>query len=71
MTTPCQVHLYATSQDKARRVATNILEVSKKLEAKYNFFDKNSYLTALNQRKITTIDSQTKDILKQAKYFYE
>ncbi len=70
MTTPCEVHLYSTSQDRARKVAANILEVSKKLEAKYNFFDKNSYLTALNQRKITTIDHQTKEILKQAKYFY-
>ncbi len=71
MTAPCEVHLYCTSQDKARKVAAAILESSKKLEAKYNFFDKNSYLSALNQRKITTIDYQTKEILKQAKYFYE
>jgi thiamine biosynthesis lipoprotein len=71
MTTPCEVHLYCASQDKARKVAANILEASKKLEAKYNFFDKNSYLTALNQREITTIDHQTKEILKLAKYFHE
>ena len=70
MTTPCEVHLYATSQDKARKVASDILESSKKLEAKYNFYDPNSYLASLNKREVNTLDYQTKEILKQAKQFY-
>ncbi len=71
MTTPCEVHLYCASQEKARKVAASILDASKKLESKYNFFDKNSYLWALNRREISTVDYQTKEILKQAKYFYK
>ena len=70
MTTPCEVHLYATSQEKAREVASTILKASKSLETKYNFYDKNSYLSQLNQRKVDKVDTQTKEILKQAKYFY-
>ena len=70
MTTPCEVHLYATSQVKARKVAADILESSKKLEKKYNFYDKNSYLSALNQREINQVDYQTKEVLKLAKTFY-
>jgi len=70
MTTPCEVHLYATSQDKARKVASDILESSKKLEAKYNFYDPNSYLSSLNKREINTLDYQTKEVLKLAKQFY-
>lgn len=70
MTTPCEVHLYATSQDKARKVASDILESSKKLEAKYNFYNPNSYLSSLNKRETTILDHQTKEVLKLAKYFY-
>jgi len=70
MTTPCEVHIYASSHEKARKVAMDILESSKKLEAKYNFYDKNSYLSALNQRTLNTVDYQTKEIFKQAKNFY-
>jgi thiamine biosynthesis lipoprotein len=71
MTTACEVHLYASSQDKARKVAMAILETSKKLEKKYNFYDKTSYLSALNARTITAVDYQTQEVLRQAKHFYE
>jgi len=70
MTTPCEVHLYASSQDKARKVASEILESSKKLESKYNFYDPDSYLSKLNKRETQTLDHQSKEILKQAKSFY-
>ena len=70
MTTPCEVHLYASSQEKARKVASDILESSKKLEAKYNFYNPSSYLSALNKRETNTLDYQTKEVLKLAKQFY-
>ncbi|CAA6821975.1 MAG: Thiamin biosynthesis lipoprotein ApbE [uncultured Sulfurovum sp.] len=70
MTTPCEVHLFASSQEKAREVATDILGASKKLESKYNFYNPDSYLSALNQRETNTLDYQTKEVLKQAKLFY-
>ncbi|SFV61839.1 Thiamin biosynthesis lipoprotein ApbE [hydrothermal vent metagenome] len=71
MTTPCEVHLYAHSQEKARKVAMHILDTAKKLEKKYNFYDENSYLSALNQRTLLKLDYQSEEILKKAKYFYK
>ena len=71
MTTPCEVHLYASSHDKAKQVASDILKASKHLEIKYNFYDQNSYLSALNQRKENRLDRHTQEILKNAQYFYK
>jgi thiamine biosynthesis lipoprotein len=71
MTTSCEVQLYGTSQEKARKVASHILENAKKLEKKYNFFNPHSYLSALNRRETTTLDLQTKEVLKLAKRFYQ
>ena len=44
--------------------------MAKELEHKYNFYNPNSYLSALNQRKTNTLDVQTKDLLTRAKLFY-
>ena len=51
-------------------VAGKILEYSKNLEIKYNFYNPDSYLSFINQRKIQNLDTQTEDLLKKAHYFY-
>lgn len=70
MTSPCELHIYSDDALKSRNTAKKILEMAKKLEAKYNFYDPNSYLSALNQRKTVQLDPQTKDVLNRAKQFY-
>jgi thiamine biosynthesis lipoprotein len=71
MTTECEIHIYDKSETHAREVAKNILTMAKGLEKKYNFYDKESYLFALNMRNTKTLDSQTKELLLRAKKFYE
>jgi thiamine biosynthesis lipoprotein len=71
MSTPCEVILYADDKNKADSVARAILNETKKLEKKYNYYDKNSYLSKINDRKEKTLDSQTKSLLKRAKEYYE
>ena len=70
MTSPCEVHIYENDDQKARSTAQAILKMAKELELKYNFHNPNSYLSALNQRKINLLDTQTKDLLSRAKLFY-
>jgi len=70
MTSPCEVHIYAKEKSQADHIAKKILRMAKELEKKYNFYDSNSYLSALNQRKTDTLDAQTKDLLSRAKLFY-
>ncbi len=70
MTTPCELHIYSNDEVKSRSIAKKILVMAKELESKYNFYNPNSYLSALNQRKIENIDTQTKDLLTRAKLFY-
>ena len=70
MTSPCEVHIFTYSQTKANQLAKKILENSKKLEQKYNFYNPNSFLSQINQRKIDKLDFQTQEILKRAKNFY-
>ena len=70
MTTPCEVQIFTKDEYKSKLVATNILKSLKELEKKYNFYNPNSLLSQINQRKIEKIDIQTKDILTRAKQFY-
>ena len=70
MTSPCEVHIFSKDEKRAREVATQILKSSKELEKKYNFYNPNSYLSQINQRKIEILDVQTKDLLQKAKKFY-
>jgi thiamine biosynthesis lipoprotein len=70
MTSPCELHLYCNDEVKSRSIAQTILTMAKELEFKYNFYNPNSYLSALNQRKIELLDAQTKDLLTRAKLFY-
>jgi len=71
MTTPCEVHIFLNDEDKARMVAGKILKKAKELEKKYNFYDPNSLLSAINQRKVEQLDLQTEELLKKAKHFYQ
>ena len=70
MTSPCELHLYCNDEVKSRNVAKKILAMAKELEFKYNFYNPNSYLSALNQRKTDVLDVQTKDLLTRVKLFY-
>ena len=70
MTTPCEVHIFSDTEDKSRMVAGKILSRAKELEKKYNFYNQASLLSAINQRKLSKLDSQTEELLKRAKQFY-
>lgn len=70
MTSPCEVHIYAHNKSHADEVAKKILLTAKGLEQKYNFYNPNSYLSMLNQRKTNLLDAQTKDLLTRAKLFH-
>ena len=71
MTTPCEVHIFSDNEEKSRMVAGKILSRAKGLEKKYNFYNNNSLLSSLNQRKRSNLDPQTEELLKRAKQFYE
>ena len=70
MTSPCEVHIYCQDEVKARNIAKKILTMAKELEQKYNFYNPDSYLSAINQRKVEKLDAQTKDLLSRSKLFY-
>jgi thiamine biosynthesis lipoprotein len=70
MTSPCELHIYCNDELKSRNIAKKILAMAKELEHKYNFYNPNSYLSALNQRETNVLDVQTKDLLTRAKLFY-
>ena len=70
MTSPCELHIYCNNDMKSRSIAKRVLVMAKELEHKYNFYNPNSYLSALNQRKSNALDAQTKDLLTRAKLFY-
>ena len=71
MTTPCEVVIFENDERKANECATLILKEAKRLEKKYNYFDKNSYLSAINERKIKAIDPETKNLIKKSLHYYE
>ena len=71
MTSPCEVHIFSNDANKAREVASQILTSAKALEKKYNFYNPDSFLSQINQRKIVKLDGQTVDLLKKSQYFYK
>ena len=70
MTSPCEVHIYHHDATKSRAIASQILEMAKGLEQRYNFYNPNSLLSAINQRRESRLDWQTKELLQRAKLFY-
>ena len=70
MRTPCEVLLYHDRQEVADACAKSILEEAKRLEKKYNYFDKNSLLHKLNTRQESHLDPETKSLLQRATQYY-
>jgi len=70
MTSPCEIHIFSDNKEKANKIADKIFKNSKQLEQKYNFYNPNSFLSQINQRKIDNLDVETQDILKKAESFY-
>lgn len=65
MTTPCEVVLYANNKSYAAEIASRIESNSFRLEKKYNFYSNDSFISAINTRKINhlTLDTETHKIL--------
>ena len=70
-TSPCEVQLYCDDKHQSDNCAKDILKESKKLEKKYNYFDSDSYLFQLNDRKTNILDTETKSVLSRAKQYYK
>lgn len=70
MTTPCEVTLVTTDKQRAEACAKAILAEAKRLEKKYSYYDPQSYLSKINQRRSDAIDTETKAILQRAGEFY-
>ena len=70
MSTPCELLLFDPSKNRADKVAKEVLQETKRLEQKYNYFAPHSYLSALNQRHETKLDVETKTLLQRALGYY-
>jgi len=65
-TSPCELQLFHASKTVCDSVAATVLRRSKQLEAKYSFFDQNSFLSSINSRTSNkiSIDGETAKLLK-------
>ncbi len=70
MTTPCELQLFHNNKQFCNDVAKKVLKEAKRLELKYNYFDKNSYLSKINARVANVLDLETKELLKKSKRYY-
>jgi len=71
MTSPCEIQIYSNNKQNADNCAKDILLECKRLEDKYNFYDKLSYLSSLNKRDTNTLDNESKVLLQRAKQYYK
>ncbi len=71
MTSPCEVTLFSDTKEKADKVAKDILSEAKRLEKKYNYFDSNSFLWQINERKKNQLDAESKSLFKLTKHYYK
>jgi thiamine biosynthesis lipoprotein len=71
MSTSCEVTLYADKKIKADSVARAILNETKRLEKKYNYYNKDSLLNQINTRATKELDNETKSLLNRAKDYYK
>lgn len=71
MSTPCELILYAKDKFQADESAKNVLEETKRLESKYNYFDEKSLISQINNRKVSDLDLETKTILQRSLHFYK
>jgi len=70
MSTPCKLIVYAKDKATADNSAMAVLNETKRLEKKYNYFKDDSLISAINNRQTNIIDSETKSILQRAKQYY-
>ena len=70
MSTPCELILYESQKAKADSVAESVVVEVKRLEKKYNYYNKDSYLSLINSRNETKLDKETKSLLQRAKQYY-
>jgi len=70
MSTPCELIIYANEKVIADNSAMAVLNETKRLEKKYNYFNSNSLISSINSRQANIIDSETKSILQRAKQYY-
>jgi thiamine biosynthesis lipoprotein len=71
MTTECELTLITQDKNRADECAKAVLSEAKRLEKKYSYYNESSYLSQINQRKITLLDSETKSILQRALRYYK
>ena len=71
MTTSCEVQLYCNDKTISNNCIKDIMLECKRLEQKYNYYDKDSYLNKLNNRTTNILDSETKSLLSSAKQYYK
>ncbi len=71
MSTPCEFTLYTESKERADTAAKAVLQETKRLEKKYNYYDESSLLSQLNARTTNLLDRETKEILQRAKQYYK
>ena len=71
MSTPCELILYSHDKKTADLTAQAVLVETKRLEKKYNYYNNDSLIYAINTRQTQEIDSETKSILQRAKQYYK
>ena len=71
MSTPCELIIYEAQKAKADSLAESVVVEVKRLEKKYNYYNKDSYLSLINTRKEFKLDSETKSLLGRAKQYYK
>ena len=71
MSTPCEVVLYSDDKIACNTMAEAIMHESKRLEKKYNYYDKESFLSQLNLRQTSTLDPESKSLLQRASKYYQ
>ncbi len=70
MNTPCELVLYHENKQLTDETAKAVLVEAKRLEKKYNYFDPDSFLSALNRRTSAELDHETKTLLQRATQYY-
>ncbi len=71
MSTPCELIIFSNTKAKSDEIAKEILNETKRLEKKYNYYDPNSYLSSINTRKASKLDAESKSLLQRAKQYYK
>ncbi len=71
MTSPCEIQIYGDDKNRADRLAQMVLQETKRLERKYNFFHPDSYLSRINSRERVPLDPESRFLLQKARHYYE